>query len=166
MARTFETDGASFTLEIRRAEPADAAIISRLLQESFVEFRPLYTPEGFAATTPDADQVMARMREGPVWLALRDAGAAGTVAAVLKSESVYIRGMAVLPSTRALGVGARLLAQVEDWSREQGCSRMVLSTTPFLHAAIRMYEKSGFRRTGDADLFGTPLFTMEKRILL
>ncbi len=41
---------------------------------------------------------------------------------------------------------------------------MFLSTTPFLHSAIRLYERFGYRRTDDGmnDLFGTPLFTMEK----
>jgi hypothetical protein len=42
----------------------------------------------------------------------------------------------------------------------------VLSTTPFLDAAIALYERCGFRRTagGPLELAGTPLFTMEKRL--
>jgi GNAT superfamily N-acetyltransferase len=104
------------------------------------------------------------MREGPVWLALRNVEVLGTVAAVLKGEWAYIRGMAVLPAARHLRVGARLLEHVERWARDQGCRRLFLSTTPFLDAAIRLYEKFGFRRAQEAahDLFGTPLFTMEK----
>jgi len=90
----------------------------------------------------------------------------GTAAAVVKGESVYIRGMAVLPSARGLGAGAKLLRQVEDWAASQRCNRLFLSTTPFLHSAIRLYEKTGFRRMdgGLHDLLGTPLFTMEKAI--
>ena len=43
---------------------------------------------------------------------------------------------------------------------------MFLSTTPFLESAIRLYEKFGFQRTSDGplDLFGTPLFTMQKSL--
>jgi ribosomal protein S18 acetylase RimI-like enzyme len=43
---------------------------------------------------------------------------------------------------------------------------MLLSTAPFLDRAIRLYERFGFRRTneGPHDLFGTPLFSMEKVI--
>jgi hypothetical protein len=41
-----------------------------------------------------------------------------------------------------------------------------VSTTPFLLRAITLYERCGFRRTGDGpeDLSGTPLFTMEKTL--
>jgi len=82
-------------------------------------------------------------------------------------DPVHIRGMAVLPAARTIGVGSDLLAHMESWALEQACSRLFLSTTPFLHTAIRMYERFGFRQNdqGSHDLFGTPLFTMEKRIV-
>lgn len=154
----------SRSLQIRMAGPQEAHIVARVLLESFLEFERLYTPKGFAATTPEAPQVLARMREGPIWLAFHDAEVLGTVAAVLKPDSVYVRGMAVLPAARGLKVGARLLQQVEHWATVQDRRRLFLTTTPFLQAAIRLYEKFGYQRTstGPNNLFGTPLFTMEK----
>jgi GNAT superfamily N-acetyltransferase len=154
-------------IEIRRATPEDAPAIVSLLYEAFVKFKPLYTDGGFSATTPNAAQILVRMNEGPTWLAMRGEVALGTVAALVKSQSAYIRGMAVLPSARASGVGAALLRHVENWAVSQGCSRVFLSTTPFLSGAIRLYEKSGFQRTaeGPHELAGTPLFTMEKKLL-
>jgi GNAT superfamily N-acetyltransferase len=152
-------------IEIRRAVPDDAPAIAHVLYRSFVEFKALYTEGGFAATTPGAEQILVRMREGPVWLA--SAGiVVGTVAAVVTGNSVYIRGMAVSPSARGSRTGAALLQHVEDWAAGRGCVRLSLSTTPFLSSAIRLYERSGFRRTseGPHDLFGTPLFIMEKGI--
>jgi GNAT superfamily N-acetyltransferase len=150
-------------IQIRRATPADALAVSKVLHDSFVEFEPLYTPRGFAATTPNAQQVLARMEEGPVWIALHDRDAIGTIAAVAKGDSLYIRGMAVLPNARRSKVAARLLNEVERYAVENGCNRMFLSTTPFLDTAIRLYERFGFRRMNGAhDLFDTPLFMMEK----
>jgi N-acetylglutamate synthase-like GNAT family acetyltransferase len=153
-------------LQIRRAEIGDCGAIADLLREAFAEFKSLYTEEGFAATAPGAEQIQARMSEGPVWVALHHAVMTGTVAAVKKGESVYVRGMAVLPSARGSGTGTRLLEQVESWAADEKITRLFLSTTPFLDSAIRLYEKSGFRRTaeGPHDLFGTPLFTMEKML--
>jgi GNAT superfamily N-acetyltransferase len=153
-------------IEIRRAAPEDAPAIATLLYEAFVEFKSLYTDGGFSATTPDAAQILVRMHEGPAWLAIGNDVVLGTVAALIKSQSAHIRGMAVLPSARVSGVGAALLQHVEDWATSQGCSRLFFSTTPFLSAAIRLYEKFGFRRTGEGphELAGTPLFTMEKKL--
>jgi GNAT superfamily N-acetyltransferase len=153
-------------IEIRRAALEDAPVIAALLYEAFVEFKSLYTDGGFSATTPDAAHILVRMHEGPAWLAMSSEVALGTVAALVKAQSVYIRGMAVLPSARVSGVGAALLRHVEDWAASQGCSRLFLSTTPFLSAAIHLYEKFGFRRTGEGphELAGTLLFTMEKKL--
>lgn len=154
-------------IEIRRASPGDSAAIAAVLHDAFAEYKDLYTEGGFAATTPNEEEVLRRMQEGPVWIALRDSAVMGTVAAVLQSaSSVYIRGMAVLPTARGTGAGTALLRCVEAWSASQECTRLFLSTTPFLFSAIRLYETVGFRRTNDDvhDLFGTPLFTMEKTI--
>lgn len=152
------------SIEIRRAEAGDAAAIGAVLQESFVEFKSLYTDGGFAATALGAEQILIRMREGPVWVALRDGVVLGTVAAVAKGESVYIRGMAVLPAARGLGAGSALLREVVSWAFCGGYKRLFLSTTPFLDSAIRLYERFGFRRMAEEtqDLSGTPLFGMEK----
>jgi N-acetylglutamate synthase-like GNAT family acetyltransferase len=153
-------------IQIRRAKPEDAAAIARVLYESFIEYEALYTPEGFAATTPNKKQVLARMQEGPIWVALHEGKVIGTVAAVVKESSVYIRGMAILPAGRGTGTGKKLLDEVESYAASAGRRHLFLSTTPFLNPAIRLYERYGFRRTDAAphDLFGTPLFTMEKLI--
>jgi putative acetyltransferase len=153
-------------VQIRGAAVEDSAAIADVLYQSFAEFRPLYTEDGFAATTPAAAQVETRMREGPLWVASSDGVIVGTVSAVKKGDLAYIRGMAVLPATRGSGAGSRLLQQVEQWAASENLDRLFLSTTPFLDSAIRLYERSGFRRTDDEphDLFGTPLFTMEKAI--
>ena len=152
---------------VRRAEPEDAPAIAEVLHQAFIEFKPLYTDGGFAATAISAAQIILRMREGPVWVAMHESVVLGTGAAVVKDESVYIRGMAVLPRVRGSGVGAQLLQQIETWARDEGYNRLFLSTTPFLDSAIHMYEKFGFQRTDPElhDLYGTPLFTMEKLLI-
>ena len=151
--------------ETRMAGIGDAAAISSVLYESFLGYKSRYTSGGFAATTPTAEQVLARMSEGPIWVVLLNGAIVGTVSVVLKQKSLYIRGMAVLSTARGNGLGELLLSQIESYANEKGCTRLFLSTTPFLDGAIRLYERCGFRRIdeGPHDLFGTPLFTMEKR---
>ncbi len=155
---------AAKSVTIRCAGAEDAPVIARVLYESFVEFRALYTDGGFAATALGAEQILIRIQEGPVWVALRDEAVVGTVAAVAKGASVYVRGMAVLPAARGWGVGAELLSTVESWAVSEGYGGLFLSSTRFLSSAIRLYEGFGFRRVVEEpqDLFGTELFTMEK----
>ena len=150
--------------QIREATEADAARISEVLRLAFAEFEALYTPPGFAATTPGPEMVLARMTEGPVWIAVRCGAVIGTVSAVLKADGCYIRGMAVLPQSRVQGIGRRLLEVVEDFAMEHARDRLHLSTTPFLDCAIHLYSSFGFQRDSDGDLFGTPLFTMTKAL--
>ena len=151
-------------IQIRAAVPDDAPRIASVLYESFAEYEHLYTSGGFSATAPAGDQVKSRMKEGPVWVALQDGRVVGTASAVPRGEALYVRGMAVLPVARGHGVGRLLLEHIEGFASAGGHKLLVLSTTPFLSRAIRLYESFGFRRTdeGPHDLFGTPLFTMVK----
>ena len=154
-------------IRIRLADAADAEAIAELLFESFAEFEARYTPEGFAATAITNEQVAARICEGPVWIAMLDAAIAGTASVVSKDESLYVRGMAVHPNARGRRVGELLLTHIEHFAIDHEIGRLFLSTTPFLDHAIKLYEKFGFHRvsTGPNDLFGTPLFTMEKILI-
>ena len=151
-------------VQIRLAVSEDASSIAAVLQESFIEYKPLYTREGFIATTPVAAEVKKSIDEGPVWVVSDNDAIVGTVSVVPKGESLYVRGMAIVPAARGLRIGELLLRQVEVFAAEQGFKRLLLSTTPFLGRAIQLYEHYGFKRSsgGPDNLFGTPLFTMEK----
>jgi GNAT superfamily N-acetyltransferase len=153
-------------IEVRLAAAGDGRAIAALLSESFVEFQPLYTPEGYAATSITPAEVATRIEEGPVWVAVRDGIFVGTVSVISKGESLYIRGMAVLPAARGQRIGELLLGHIEKFAADGTFRRLLLSTTPFLDRAIRLYEHFGFRRTteGPHELFGTPLLSMEKLI--
>jgi len=152
------------SIEVRLAQHEDAEAIASVLYDSFIEFRHLYTAGGFAATALAAEQIVLRINEGPVWVALLDEATIGTVSAVAKDKALYVRGMAVLPAARGKRAGSILLETVEGHAAAHNFKRLFLSTTPFLDRAIRLYENAGFRRIaeGPQDLLGTPLFTMEK----
>jgi putative acetyltransferase len=151
---------------IRLARAGDAEAIASIIHRAFAEFRPLYTEAGFRATVIPAAEVLGRMSEGPAWLAEFAGRALGTVAAVRRAEELYIRGMAVVPSARSRGIARLLLTEAERFGRSQGLTRALLSTTPFLHSAVRLYERAGYSAVehSEHDLSGTPLVRMEKRL--
>ncbi len=153
-------------VQIRTATANDAWLVASILRQAFAEYKPLYTSQGYSATTLGTYEIRMRINEGPVWIALHDGHIVGTASVFPKEAGFYIRGMAVLPAARGLGVGRLLLEEIEGLAVASGCKRLFLSTTPFLNRAIRLYEGFGFQRTSDGpyDLFGTPLFTMEKMV--
>jgi ribosomal protein S18 acetylase RimI-like enzyme len=158
------SDIKSTSIQIRLAVPDDAPAIASVLFESFIEYQSQYTEAGFAATAIGNDEIQHRMKEGPIWVAVEQDVIVGAVSAVIVAERLYIRGMAILPMARGQGIGQSLLTRIETFASEQHIQHLFLSTTPFLNRAIRLYERCGFRRRkeGPSDLFGTPLFTMEK----
>jgi putative acetyltransferase len=151
---------------IRRAADRDAAAVSSVLRQAFAEYQPLYTKQGYAATTPESAAILIRMQEGPLWVVQQEEQIVATASAVRKEAGLYVRGMAVLPASKGLGIGRRLLETIEAFAAEEGCKRLFLNTTPFLSRAIGLYESFGFCVVDDGghDLFGTPVFTMEKML--
>jgi putative acetyltransferase len=153
-------------MKIRLAASSDASAVANLIFQSFLEYKSSYTDEAFAATCPSSIEVENRMSEGPIWMAIEDETVVGTVSGVPVGNALLVRSLAVLPSDRGRGTGELLLDQVENYAYENGYTRLVLSTTPFLTPAIRLYEQLGFRRSseGASDRLGTPIFTMVKEL--
>lgn len=151
---------------IRRATDHDAVAIATVLDAAFAEFRHLYTTAGYSATTPDAAAVRDRMREGPVWAAMIDDRCVGTASLVLGEGSAYLRGMAVSPEARGLGLATELLRAAEQEALRHRITRLWLNTTPFLDGARALYRAAGFVDVDDgvSELHGTPLQAMEKRL--
>src|SRR2546423_7205785 len=100
---------------ITRATAADAASIARLLADAFEFYRPLYTPGGFAATTPRAEMIASRLGEGPTWICEGIA----TLGAVKKGDDLYLRSMAVAPRARGRQLGLRLLEVAEEFAHAE-----------------------------------------------
>src|SRR5258705_4311838 len=101
---------------VRLAESSDTPAIAELLLSSFVEYRHLYTPAGFEATVISEADVLVRMKEGPVWVAELNDKIVGTVSIVATGRSLYVRGMAVHPSSRGKRIGELLLTGIEEFA--------------------------------------------------
>jgi N-acetylglutamate synthase-like GNAT family acetyltransferase len=152
-------------IRIRKAKHRDAAAIESLLYESFLEYERAYTPEAFHITTPEKREVERRIKHWTVWVALHANVIVGTVSAHPEGEALHIRSMAVRPSMRGRDIGKMLLQHVEKFAAANAYKSLILNTTPFLASAIRLYERFGFRATGnERDWFGTTLSALAKQV--
>ena len=102
------------------------------------------------------------------WIAERDGANVGCVFLVQAREeasgtvvegTAQLRLLLVEPSTRGLGIGARLVDECERFARAQGYRRIVLWTNSVLSAARAIYAKAGYRLLASEphESFGRPL---------
>lgn len=164
MRGEYESQNQKEKPSLRIAAPEDSGTVAAVLAESFAEYQSSYTPGAFAATVPTVDEIKKRFGEGTMWVAVIGDKIVGTASVVPKNDSLYVRSMAIRPEARGNRIGERLLKEIEDYAVARNYRRLFLNTTPFLERAIRLYEKFGFVRCGEDDLFGTPLWTMEKSL--
>jgi DNA-binding MarR family transcriptional regulator/GNAT superfamily N-acetyltransferase len=70
-------------------------------------------------------------------------------------EPAYIKRMWVSPTVRGLGLGRRLLRELESTAREQSSATVRLETNRALPEAIAMYRSSGYR---EVDRFNDEIY--------
>lgn len=154
-------------LEIRLATLSDSEAIADVLREAFTPYREHYTEESFGYVTAKPDVIAPRFDEGPIWVAEVDGDVVGTVSLTTEPEGLYIRSMAVLPSSQGLGIGHKLLDALNDHVSESDIERIFLYTTYFVPGAKELYEKHGFmwvRDTTPEEWYGTAGLEMEKSL--
>jgi predicted N-acetyltransferase YhbS len=67
-----------------------------------------------------------------------------------------VRLLAVAPSARDQGLGALLMEECVRRARESGAEALTLHTADMMRAAMRLYERLGFRRTPELDFEPAP----------
>ena len=68
----------------------------------------------------------------------------------LPADTCELVKMYLLPQSRGKGLGVSLLNKCIDFAREKGYKNIYLETMPELKAAIKLYEKAGFKRLAGA----------------
>lgn len=69
-----------------------------------------------------------------------------------------IHDFSVLPEYRKQGIGTKLLAAIEEKSKKLNCCKITLEVQEKNATAVRVYEKSGFTKTGYDPDAGNALF--------
>ena len=78
---------------------------------------------------------------------MRDGELLGTAGVFPVGNRMYeLRKMYLLPASRGLGLGKRLLDAAVDWVRASGGTHVVLDTIEEMTRAIAFYEAHGFVR--------------------
>lgn len=158
-------------LTVRRAEPADFAVIGRLTVSAYAADGQLAGGNGYERVLAD---VAPRAREGELLVAA-DGGTGqvlGSVLFVLPGTAyaelsgpgeAEFRMLAVDPAAQGRGVGATLVRACIRRATELGCRALVISTRSFALPAQQLYARLGFQRMPERDwspMAGVDLFAL------
>jgi predicted N-acetyltransferase YhbS len=145
-------------MHLRRARPEDYAAIGAV---TVAAYEPLLgTTE--ASYVERLRNTEARDHEAELWVAVGpdDRDVLGTVTLCREgspwreigfADEGEFRMLAVAPHAQGQGVGEALVRHVLDRFREEGAVAVVLSSTPGMVAAHRLYERLGFGRCPERD---------------
>ncbi|XP_045436865.1 putative N-acetyltransferase 8B [Pipistrellus kuhlii] len=112
------------------------------------------------------------------WVAEREGQVVGTVAALpvggpgLRKEQLELLHLSVSWEHRGQGIARALVRTVLQFAGDQGCSKVVLSTSMLQHSALALYQSMGFRKTGQHffakswELIAVPAFELTYRLPL
>ena len=138
------------TWSIRPIQADDDAAMAAVIRTVMPEFGACGS--GFAISDPEVDW-MSRAYSAPrsAYFVIERDGVVlggGGVAQLEGGDAgtCELRKMYFLPEARGLGAGAAMMARCLDAARGFGFSRCYLETLTGMDAAMRLYERSGFRR--------------------
>ena len=135
---------------IRRIEPGDDAALAAIIRTVMPEFGA--TGDGFAINDPEVDwmhRAYAQPRSAYFVVERDGVVQGGGGIAPLEggdAETCELRKMYFLHGLRGLGAGASVMTRCLEAARGFGYRRCYLETLCGMDAAMRLYERTGFRR--------------------
>ena len=138
------------TWMLRPITAADDAAMATIIRSVMPEFGA--SGCGFAINDPEVDwmsRAYAQPRHAYFVLERDGAVLGGAGVAPLAGgdgDTCELRKMYFLPEARGIGAGAAMMARCLDAARGIGFRQCYLETLTGMDAAMRLYERSGFRR--------------------
>jgi len=135
---------------IRPITASDDAAMAAVIRTVMPEFGAV--GDGFAINDPEVDWLSRAYAEPrcAYFVIERDGrvlGGAGVAPLTGGEPDVCeLRKMYFLPEARGAGAGAAMMVKCLDAARQLGFKRCYLETLRGMDAAMRLYERSGFRR--------------------
>lgn len=153
---------------LRPGTPADAAALSALAQQTFIDaFAHLYRPEDlgvFLASERSEATYAAKLADPEVRVELAEANGALVAYSLVAwgvefderpeprpKKPLFLSQLYCLKETTGLGIGARLIDNVFAFARAGGADAIQLSVFSENFGAQRFYQRYGFGKVADIE---------------
>jgi len=144
----------------RRAAPEDAPMVRDLTRAAYAKWVPVVGTEP-RPMTADYDHAV---RTHVIDLVFRDGEPIALIEMIPAEDHLMIQNIAILPAHQGQGLGRSLLSHAEQTAVALGVKELRLYTNQRMITNIVLYERTGYRRTGEEHgAFGTAVH-MSKRL--
>lgn len=139
------------TLFVRVIAPEDAAAVAELTGQ-------LGYPASVVEITERIKALLTRAENQVGFVASRGNEVVGWIEASIvhhlqSAPHALIGGLVVKDGVRSLGIGRRLCAEVEEWSKGKGMNVLRVTSRMTREDAHRFYLRDGFRQTKTSAVF-------------
>jgi N-acetylglutamate synthase-like GNAT family acetyltransferase len=131
------------TVTVRPAGPADADVVSELVESAYQDYVPRI---GLRPAPMDADYASLIARD-EVWVAEQEGAVVGVLVLVIAEGHLLIENIAVSPASQGAGVGSLLMQTAEQHARQAGVSEVRLYTHELMTENHAYYRHRGFVET-------------------
>ena len=152
---------------IREARDDELDRVRELMLAAYSEYRPLLPAAAWRAYAADIADVRGRRDHSLLLVAERDGELAGaqtfyppSAPSPVPDDWAYMRLLAVAPAGRGRGTGRALVEDAIERARGLHATAIAIHTTPWMAAALALYESLGFERAERYD-FEPPGATFE-----
>jgi GNAT superfamily N-acetyltransferase len=153
-------------LQLRLAQPQDAAAILAVVHRSFAEYDGKLVPQSGAARET-VETVIARLARENCVMALRETRLAGCLFYENLGDHLYFGRLAVIPEERGQGVARRLVGEVEAVALAAGITTVALNVRIALPGNVALFAVLGYRevsRQAHPGFANPTSIRMEKRL--
>lgn len=127
---------------IQKAEYIDLSEILKLQYLAYQSEADLFESRDIPPLKQTLDEVISEYHEGIILKVKIGSSIIGSVRAALKNDTVYIGKLMVHPNFRRMGIGKKLLLEIEHYFPER---RYELFTSTRSKDNIRLYESLGYK---------------------
>ena len=131
---------------IRRAAPAEAAVLLDVMRRAFAEYRGVLKPESSVFVETEA-VIAGKLAAGGGLLAIENEQPVGCIIAEVKGDHGYLGRLAVDPKLRRRGLARRLMLTGEGFVRDRGLRSVEVQVRIALSGNIALFQSLGYRET-------------------
>jgi putative acetyltransferase len=157
-------------ISIRPIQPADNPVIAKIIRDTLVEFGANHPGTVYFDATTDDLFALFQTEKATYNIAIvgeEIVGGGGIFpTAGLPAGVCELVKMYLLPTARGMGLGTQLINHCLQQAKEAGFNKVYLETMNELKAALKVYERLGFRYLdgpmGNSGHFGCPLWMLKE----